>query len=340
MNIKRAIDLARWKLEQSKEEYRRKAHPELLPAAEEVQRSLGTMIIPLDRIEEEKGFRNIRQSMNEETFESLKESLRTDGLRNAIIVIKGPGELHEECVFYLRAGFRRTKAAKELNWKTIACIVLPENTPQLEGYWQNLIENCVRDSVSPYEIASQAHLMVQTFRVAYRDFALRAGLSEGTIRNYIHYIENLPSEILDAWKNKHPFLSMRILDDLAQLTPLEALNRWRILQGQLPTKFDWSSRKGRAAPAPKKPDDKMIERLWFALETNPKLERTTRDLCLAIIEFMQGARKEIKGVFDPDRKVRMYKSRHSRELALPEGLDHQDELPPPKDEDSEDAVPD
>lgn len=334
MNTLKRLQEAKWRLEQLREASRRRRDPSSAPIAEDVQRSLGTMLIPLEQVQEEEGFRNIRQGMNQETFDSLKESLRTDGLRNPIIVIKGPGPLDDDCVFYLRAGFRRTRAARELGWQKIACIVLPENTPQIEGYWQNLIENCVRDSVSPYEIATQAHLMIQTFHVSYRDFCVRAGLSEQTIRNYVHYVNNVPDEILNAWKEKHPFLSMRILDELSHLTPLEALNRWRILQGETPIGFAWARDRKRLTPTITRPDAKMVERLWFAIEVNRGLERPMRDLCLAIIEFMQGSRKKIEGVFDPDKKMRMYKSRKSYELALPEGLE---EAESPKEETEEDS---
>ena len=128
--------------------------------------------IPLNLILDDKNFENLRLKAAEEDLAELSESMRYEGLKIPITVIPVPSD---DSGFFVRAGFRRLEVARRLRWKGIAAIVLPENTPTIEEYWTNIIENSARSRLSTYEIACAARTMRSKFKTRVSEFATRAG---------------------------------------------------------------------------------------------------------------------------------------------------------------------
>ena len=108
------------------------------------------MNVPLELIVDDPRFTNLRLDPTDEEMTALAESMRVEGLKVPIEVIPS-GE-----AFCVRCGFRRTKAARLLRWTTIPAIILAADTPVVDEYWTNIIENSARSRLTSYEIAHAA----------------------------------------------------------------------------------------------------------------------------------------------------------------------------------------
>lgn len=295
-------------------------------------------MVPLTSIQEDPRFTNVRLDASETSLLELAESMKHEGLKVPIIVIPAPGKN----VFYIRAGFRRTKVARMLRWKQIAAIVLPHDTPVVEEYWINIIENSARSRLSTYEIAMAARTMRDNFRVKPSEFAMRAGFSESYIANLLRCLDRLPEEVLKPWRQRQPI-------------PVESYIAWSRLEPDEAIKMmlTFTNRNPRVVGT-WKPDPetrlkvhpiKMVssqglarmQRVRFAIEVARSLDERTRDLCVRIVDFCSGARHDLPGIYDPERKQRIYKSRRRQDLPLP--MPDEDEgVPEPSKEDVEKAM--
>lgn len=172
--------------------------------------NLGVVKLPLSQIQEDPNFVNIRKSIDPEKLEELQESLQRDGQQTPITVRSSDFQIDTNTVFWIRAGFRRLAAARNLGWSALAAHVIPADAPDIADYWINFTENCQREAVSPYEIACQSRMLIRRFAVEPGEVARRANLSLDTIRNYLRYLEWLPDDVLTAWQGQHPYLNHRV----------------------------------------------------------------------------------------------------------------------------------
>ena len=285
-------------------------------------------LVPLKAIIDDPDFVNLRLKAEEEELNELSESMRHEGLKVPITVIP-VGE--KANLFYIRAGFRRTTVARRLNWKKIPAVVLPYNTPTIEEYWTNIIENSGHSYLHTYEIACAAKTMRDRFHVTPLDFAIRAGYSEKYIHNLLRCLDRLPEEVIDAWRKKAQ-IPVDLFIKWSIMEHSEALKMMLTYAGRNPHLMkarDWEPTTKRPRPLLiRMASNRGLQRMQqvrFAVEVARQLDPATRALCIRLVDFCSGAREDVPGVYNPHRKQRIYQSRRREDLQpLEPG-----ELPPP-----------
>ena len=263
-------------------------------------------LIEVDRILDDKSFVNFRSSIDPVKLAELQTSIDLEGLRTPITVVATMPPGH----YYVRAGFRRTLAVRNLGWKEIPAVVLPADTPRSEEYWTNILENTNREKLSPYEIAAAAKMMRDEFKVTANAFAYKSGHSPSYVAKLLSCIDRLPGEVLHSWRrgDRVPF---EIYFKLSCMTPLEAIKNLRLWMGQhritateRQVEDAFRKLKTRRADSDKLLTVRGIERtqrLIMAIRVS-KLPQREKDLCQQIVEYCQGGRKRIDGlVNDRDR---------------------------------------
>ena len=270
--------------------------------------------IKLDKIVDDPNFQNCRLTLDKEKLQELAASMACEGLNDPIAVVEAPGDKGE---FFLRKGFRRTTAARDLGWKEIPAIVLPKDTPVVEERWMNIIENTARSNLSTYEVANAARVMRDKHGVSAQDFAERAAFSEPYVRKLLRCIDKLPAVIIEQWQAGAP-IPVELLAEWTALSPLDAIEQFHIFTAQRRkgTKQYMPSPRERIKNSPLMTATnfglKRMQRARFAIEVAQDLDEKTRSIYLYIVDFCMGARETIPGIFDPATKQRMYKSRRRK----------------------------
>ena len=291
-------------------------------------------MVRLDTILDDPEFKNFRLSLDEEKLRELAESMKLEGLKVPITLIQAPGE---KPGFFVRAGFRRTMAARLLHWIEIPAVILPIDTPLVDEHWTNIIENSARDGFSTYEIANAAKTMRDKFGIKARDFAMRAGYSEAYVLNLLRCIEVLPDDILQQWRAKAR-LPLDYLSYWATLPAPEALAQFQLYCGQsrkVLEELKLSPRKRIRNSRLTITTDYGLRRmggLRLAIEAAPDLDEKTRAICLQIVDVCMGARENVVGIYDPPKKHRRTKAQRQEEpqVSQPPDLDDAGEPTPPQ----------
>jgi ParB/RepB/Spo0J family partition protein len=271
--------------------------------------------IKLDKIIDDPNFQNCRLTLDKEKLRELAASMACEGLNDPIAVVEAPGDRGE---FFLRKGFRRTTAARDLGWKEIPAIVLPKDTPVVEERWMNIIENTARSNLSTYEIANAARVMRDEHRVSVLDFAERAALSEPYVRKLLRCIDKLPAVIIEQWQAGAP-IPVELLAEWTALSPVEAIEQFHIFTAQRRkgTKQYMPSPRERIKNSPLMTATnyglKRMHGVRFAIEVAPHLDEETRAKYLVIVDVCMGAKEVIPGIYDPAMKQRPYKSRRRKD---------------------------
>jgi|WetSurMetagenome_2_1015567.scaffolds.fasta_scaffold211118_2 ParB/RepB/Spo0J family partition protein len=272
-------------------------------------------MIPLELVRCDPEFPNLRLPAPEEELTELAESMRLEGLKVPIIVVASPPP---DPWFSLRAGFRRTTAARKLGWTRIPAIVRPHDIPLVEEYWTHVLEN-TRSKLTTYEVALSAKVMRDRFNVSPAEFAVRAGYSETYVGNLLRAIDRLPEEIVEVWKQKAPI-------------PIEYYVRWSSLEHSEAVKMmlSYCGRNQRVTSGWRPPAEvkeryrpqrtttakglTRMTRLRFAVEVARDLDDGSRKLCLQVIDYCSGAREDVPRVYDPRKKIRSYRDRKRDDL--------------------------
>jgi ParB/RepB/Spo0J family partition protein len=242
---------------------------------------------------------NVRLQEDEEAFRALCGGLSREGQLHPIVVI---ADRHRSGRYQTVAGSRRLRAAAELGWPTIRATICAAGTSEEELYFLNATENALRFKLSTFEVASRAQLMSSRFGTSHADYARRLGLSAARVQNLVRYLERLPLDILDAWRNGDPFMNDHILQRLAAMPHDEASEFWA----------EWRAARVRESNGPKRgrfgprrsedrPTSVMVNRLWVAAKRSPELDEKTRELVLKVVEFCLGHTPTVPGLFDPKR---------------------------------------
>ena len=268
----------------------------------------------LDQIRADPDFDNLRLPPSPSELEKLAASMKAEGLHVPIILIESP----EGDGYFLRAGFRRTAAARLLKWEEIPAIILPLDTPVVAEYWTNLIENSARDKLTSYEIAHAAQTMRDKFGVKASEFATKAGYSESYVVELLRCIDRLPPKIVEIWKDKAP-IPVALYYKWTNLDPESAIKQMLVYCGRHPKIVEgWTPPQGLRKSLPIKMASeaglRRMQRLRFAVEVARALDEPTRKLCLQVIDFCTGARDSVPGVYDNSVKQRVYKSRRREDL--------------------------
>ncbi|HQR05979.1 MAG TPA: ParB/RepB/Spo0J family partition protein [Gemmatales bacterium] len=153
------------------------------PTSTAVAEPTGTQALPLDRIHVNPN--QPRKDFDEDDLTSLKESLRTHGLLQPILV--RPKEDGYEII----AGERRFRAAKDAGWAEIPVHVVDFNDQKV--FEAALIENLQRTDLNPIEKALGFQDYLQRYQVTQDELAKVVGLDRSTVANLIRLLELAPS---------------------------------------------------------------------------------------------------------------------------------------------------
>lgn len=272
-------------------------------------------MIPLDKIRQDPGFHNVRLDVSEEKIVELAQSMQSEGQKVPISLVSAPTP---EPWFYVRAGFRREIAARRLRWKKIAAVVLPADTPVIDEYWTNIIENSHRAQLTTYEVANSAKMMRDKFGVGCREFAVRAGYSESHVSKLLRCIDTLPNEIVDEWRGAAP-IPIDVYYKWSSLRPEEAIKAMLAYCGHHPkVAGEWRPPpevRERAHPIKMASARGLsrMQKLRLAAETQRELTERERTLCLQVIDYCSGARDDVPGVYEEEKKKRAQENRLRKE---------------------------
>jgi len=277
------------------------------PQGEQISELLTRVeLVPLDQIHDDPRFQNVRLWASNESIDQLAESMRRDGLKQPVVVIES------EDGFSTRAGFRRVKAARKLGWRRVPAVILPSDIPEADEHWVNIIENSARENLTTYEVAFSAKKMRDTFRISPKEFSMRAGYSETYVTNLLRCADNLPHEILEVWKSAAP-IPIDMYVKWSSLTHAEAIREMLTYTGRHPKVVqEWRPppqiRDRRRETHPVKMASatglSRMQRLRFASEAASSLTDAERKLCVAVIDYCSGARDDVPGVYEPEKKKR------------------------------------
>ncbi len=129
-----------------------------------------------------------RQDFDQEKMDELKESIKTHGIIQPIIVREST-EGYE-----IVAGERRLKAAKEIGMKKVPIIIRQFNN--LKTFEIALVENIQREDLNPIDQACAFKRLVDEFKLTHQELAEMTGKSRTFISNSVRLLN------LDDWVKK------------------------------------------------------------------------------------------------------------------------------------------
>ncbi len=129
-----------------------------------------------------------RRAFDEAALQALAASLAERGVLQPVLVRPIAGGTYE-----LIAGERRWRAARQAGLATIPAVVRPQD--EVESLEIALIENMVREDLSPVEEARACSLLVEELGLTREDLGRRVGRSRVAVSNLIRLLD-LPDEAL------------------------------------------------------------------------------------------------------------------------------------------------
>jgi ParB family chromosome partitioning protein len=150
-------------------------------------------VIPLSKITADPD--QPRKAFSDEAIDRLSESLQGRGLLQPIRV-RWDEELGK---WVIVAGERRFRAARRAGWSEIACVTVEAAMTESEILQDQLIENCLREDLSPIEQAQAFKSLMDANGWSMRRLADELHLSHPTISRAVSLLE-LPQEIQDQVK--------------------------------------------------------------------------------------------------------------------------------------------
>lgn len=129
-----------------------------------------------------------RRNFNQAELQELEESLRANGLLQAVTVRPAAAGRGYELI----AGERRLRAASNLGWKNIAAVV--RELSDKEMLTLALVENLQRFDLNPIEEAEGYQRLIQDFAYTQQSVAEMVGKDRSTIANVIRLLQ-LPPEV-------------------------------------------------------------------------------------------------------------------------------------------------
>jgi ParB/RepB/Spo0J family partition protein len=251
------------------------------------------------------GFPGIHQDETEDAHRSLTASIAEYGLVEPVTVVPDattPGK------YVLIDGRRRLRAVAAARRRTIrATIRFIENAT--EACIVHLISNCVRKTVSPFELASYCELLKRDNGVDVPTLAKLLNCSNSHIYSLIACL-SLPSDILTAWKDQHPCLTLRQMIALSRVVDPSAA--WIAMRAA----YDRREHRLTAAPPPdddtespgttdwrgfRRPSKAQLAKFrdFAAQAALPSDPESVRELLVAILDFCRGARAQAPSIFAP-----------------------------------------
>lgn len=128
-----------------------------------------------------------RRTIDERGLEALADSIRTHGLMQPLVVRPLPGERYE-----IIAGERRWRAAERAGLDEVAVVV--RDAGERERLELALVENLVREDLSPIEVARAVATLVEDFGQTHQQVATHLGRSRPAVSNLLRLLE-LPDDV-------------------------------------------------------------------------------------------------------------------------------------------------
>jgi ParB family chromosome partitioning protein len=129
-----------------------------------------------------------RRNFSRAELQELEESLRANGLLQAVTVRPAPSGKGYELI----AGERRLRAASNLGWKNIAAVV--RDLDDKEMLTLALVENLQRFDLNPIEEAEGYARLIQDFAYTQQSVAEMVGKDRSTVANVIRLLQ-LPPDV-------------------------------------------------------------------------------------------------------------------------------------------------
>jgi ParB family transcriptional regulator, chromosome partitioning protein len=131
-----------------------------------------------------------RRSFDKQEMSELRQSIAHHGMLQPLVVRRLPKNKGYELV----AGERRLRAAKELKWDKVPCVVRRDVASDQLRLVLALIENIQRQNLNPIEEATAYQELHQQFGLTHDEIGERVGKSRVSITNLLRVLQ-LPAEI-------------------------------------------------------------------------------------------------------------------------------------------------
>ena len=132
-----------------------------------------------------------RKTFNQEKFDELVQSIKTQGIIQPIVVTpKG-----EDGRYFIVVGERRWRAAKALNMQKVPAIV--KSMEKKEVMEAALIENIQREDLNVVEMAEAFKKLMDEFKYTQEELANVVGRSRSSVANVLRFLK-LSEEIKNA----------------------------------------------------------------------------------------------------------------------------------------------
>ena len=173
----------------------------LLSSDDDIGRSVGVRIIPVDNIESNP--QQPRMIFDEDALHELAASIREHGVLQPILVRPLGANRYQ-----LVAGERRWRASREAGLETIPALV--EEIDDDTALEISIIENLQREDLSPLDEATMYDRMVRDHGYSIRKLAEKLGKDKGYVENRLR-LADAPEEIreLVSCAQRHPLPCLR-----------------------------------------------------------------------------------------------------------------------------------
>lgn len=132
----------------------------------------------------------VREKLNQESLDELKESLKEDGQWDPIIV-RQKGERYE-----VIAGHRRVQAAKELGWAEIDATV--RDIDETEALFLALKTNLIREEMTEREQGKILHQIASNLSLSNAQIAQKIGKSKDWVNHRVKLALDLHEDVAKA----------------------------------------------------------------------------------------------------------------------------------------------
>ncbi len=208
-----------------------------------------------------------RRKFDEESLQSLANSIKAQGVLQPILVVK------TEDGFELVAGERRLRASRLAEKKRIPALILKEKDPTALFFF-SLVENLQREDLNPIEEASAYKHLIDDFGLTQEQIANRVGKSRSAVANSLRLL-TLPQQIQDyISEGKLSAGHARAILAAEEEDRMLRLARLAITRGLSVERLDIIARKEKPSPRHRKKKGGKIEKKTLS----PEIEALQEEL--------------------------------------------------------------
>lgn len=130
-----------------------------------------------------------RREFDSEKMEELMASIASHGILQPLVLLRLEDGEHE-----LVAGERRMRAARELGWKEVPCVIRKDVRTDRSQLEMALVENLQRRDLNPIETAQAFKRLAQEYGLSHEEIAEHVGVSRAAVTNIMRFLQ-LPDEV-------------------------------------------------------------------------------------------------------------------------------------------------